>query len=65
MGKERYSFTSASKLDTAIDFFLPHDKMPVTRPEFEKTFPKLVDDVVAHSEHFGLPQVGRDWLRKV
>lgn len=39
--------------------------MPVTRPEFEQTFPKLVEDVVDHGKHYGLPQVGLDWLQKV
>ncbi|KAF2230220.1 ERG20 farnesyl diphosphate synthase [Viridothelium virens] len=38
--------------------------MPITRPEFERPFGKLVDDVIDHSKQYGLPQEGLDWLQK-
>ncbi|KAI9662583.1 MAG: Farnesyl pyrophosphate synthetase [Bathelium mastoideum] len=37
--------------------------MPITRPEFETSFPKLVGDVLADSKQHGFPQVGQDWLK--
>jgi farnesyl diphosphate synthase len=39
--------------------------MPITRPEFEAYFPQLVEDLLAHSEEYGLPVQALEWFRNV
>jgi farnesyl diphosphate synthase len=35
-----------------------------TLQEFEAVFPKLVDDLVAHAEQYGVPTNALEWFRK-
>ncbi|KAI9712367.1 MAG: Farnesyl pyrophosphate synthetase [Bogoriella megaspora] len=38
--------------------------MPTTRPEFEKSFPPLVQDSVAYCKEHGLPQQALEWFEQ-
>ncbi|KAI9682433.1 MAG: Farnesyl pyrophosphate synthetase [Trizodia sp. TS-e1964] len=37
---------------------------PTTLQEFEKVFPKLVDDLLDHARHYKTPDVALQWLRE-
>lgn len=39
--------------------------MPTTLKEFETVFPKLVEDLKAHCEHYKLPTQALEWFEKV
>jgi len=39
--------------------------MPVTRQEFEGVFPKLVQDLKEHCQHYKLPAQQLQWFEKV
>ena len=36
-----------------------------TLKEFESIFPILVEDLLAHSKQYGLPQIALDWYKAV
>lgn len=39
--------------------------MPVTLKEFESVFPQLVEDVLAHSKQYNLPDNALQWFKNV
>jgi hypothetical protein len=50
---------------TLEEKYIANATMPVTKDEFEAFFPRLVDDITAHSGKYGLPDQAQEWFRAV